>query len=80
MDMNTKIKINLVYSRFLTRWPCHVCGGCTDKVEVLAEGHDGDGDTIRVCETCLKAGNINARLEQHAKDLEVYATSRRTRR
>jgi hypothetical protein len=31
------IEIKLVRSSFLTRWPCTVCGGCTEKVLVLAE-------------------------------------------
>ena len=69
MDAAIKIRINLVVTNVLTRWPCHVCGGCTEKVEVLAEGGGG----IRVCETCLKAGDIDARLEQHAAALEACA-------
>jgi hypothetical protein len=78
MDMNYRIKINLVYAKAYTRWPCHVCGGCADRVTVLAEGRDDGGDTIRVCETCLKAGDINARLERHAKNLEDYAIAIRS--
>jgi aconitase B len=73
MDAMTKrIKIDLVEGRGI-RLSCHVCGGCTEKGDVLAEGRDDDGDTIRVCETCLKAGDIDARLEQHAKNLVLGA-------
>jgi hypothetical protein len=43
------IKVDLVWSGFYTRYPCHVCGGCTDKVAVLAEGPGN----LRVCETCI---------------------------
>jgi hypothetical protein len=32
------IDIKLVETNFLTRWPCTICGGCTEKVSVLAEG------------------------------------------
>ena len=33
----SRIKVDLVDSKFITRYPCTVCGGCTAKVEVLAE-------------------------------------------
>ena len=78
----TAIEIALVEASFLTRWPCTVCGGCTDKVPILAEGrqdlssgdfHVGEYRTIRVCENCLQAGEIDARLELHARQLEAQA-------
>ncbi len=74
----TAIEIALVEARFLTRWPCTVCGGCTDKVPILAEGeqalsNDGEFRTVRVCENCLQFGEIDARLEQHALMLETEA-------
>ena len=61
-----RIKVELVDSNYLTRWPCTVCGGCTEKVEVLAEAESGG---IRVCETCLEVGNIDEPLEWHAAQL-----------
>jgi hypothetical protein len=63
------IQISLVQTNVLTRWPCDVCGGCTDKVSVLAEGIDERGNTVRVCETCLKDGDIDRRLKEHADRL-----------
>jgi hypothetical protein len=68
------IKIELVWTNFYTRWPCRVCGGHTEKVGVLAEGPGG----IRVCEKCLKAGDIDARLERHAAELEEIASLTRS--
>jgi hypothetical protein len=63
------VKIGFVRSGFLTRHPCHVCGGCTEKVSVLAEGPE----RFRVCETCLKEGDIDLRLAKHAAQLQAQA-------
>jgi hypothetical protein len=68
------VKVNLVWSGFYTRYPCNVCGGCTEKVAVLAEGPEG----LRVCESCLKAGDIDARLEKHIARKEAYVQALRT--
>jgi hypothetical protein len=48
------------------RLHCTVCGGTTEKFEALAEA-EFDGQTVRVCRQCLKAGadQINARLRRH---------------
>jgi hypothetical protein len=67
--MTKTIEIKLVPTNVYTRWPCHVCGGCTEKVGVLAESEDG----TRVCERCLKAGNVDERLEAFAQALENEA-------
>jgi hypothetical protein len=67
-----KIKIELVRSDSLTRHPCNVCGWYTEKVTVLARGHG-----LLVCETCLKAGNIDERIERHAAALEAMAAETR---
>ncbi len=64
------IKVELVDSHFFTRWPCTVCGGSTGKVEILAEAQS---DGIRVCETCLESGEIDARLQAHAAQLLEHA-------
>ncbi len=74
----TAIEIALVEARFLTRWPCTVCGGCTDKVPILAEGeqalsNDGEFRTVRVCENCLQFGEIDDRLELRARQMEAEA-------
>jgi hypothetical protein len=68
-DDGRKIKIELVKTRFFTRYPCDVCGGCTEKVSVLARGHD-----LLVCETCLEAGDIDERLKRHAAALMAAVT------
>ncbi len=73
MTDSSPIEIKLVTTNVLTRWPCDVCGGHTEKVEVLAESHDG----LRVCERCLKAGNIDERLEKFAAGLERCAANTR---
>jgi rRNA maturation endonuclease Nob1 len=35
--VDDKIRVSLVRSSCYTRYPCHICGGTTDKVAVLAE-------------------------------------------
>jgi hypothetical protein len=91
------IEIKLVRSSFLTRWPCTVCGDCTEKVSVLAEAPMPDAglpsgwpmnpaarvmsarrQAIRVCETCLEAGNIDERLAGYADRLEASAHALRS--
>ena len=72
------IEIKLRETNFFTRYPCTVCGGCTEKVAILAEGtqqlsDDGETRTVRVCETCLEGGDglgIDAHLDLHARALE----------
>jgi hypothetical protein len=75
--MSEPIEIKLVETNFLTRWHCHVCGGHTEKVPILAEGGDARG-TIRVGERCLETGDLDARLEEHAKWLDEEAARTRT--
>ncbi len=80
------ISIELVETSFFTRYPCTVCGGCTEKVAILAEGtlrlsDDGESMTVRVCESCLEGGDglgIDARLDSHARALEGEATLTRS--
>jgi hypothetical protein len=54
------INVQLTRTTFFTRWPCKVCGGCTEQVDVLAEGHG-----VRVCESCLRDGDIDGRRMQN---------------
>src|SRR5258708_19603856 len=63
-----KIEVKLVRTNFYTRWPCTVCGGCTEKVGVLAEG-----PSVRVCERCLQSGDIDGHLARNAAELEQEA-------
>ena len=76
------IEVELVEANFWTRWPCTVCGGCTEKVPILAEGRQdlssgdinvGEYRTIRVCENCLQFGEIDEKLELHALHYEAEA-------
>ena len=75
------IEIKLTETNFFTRWPCTVCGGCTEKVAILAEGtqrlsDDGESRTVRVCESCLEGSDglgIDEHLDLHARALEGEA-------
>jgi hypothetical protein len=73
--MTETIELKFKRTNFLTRWPCTVCGGCTEKVSVLTEAKDtiNGGDDIRVCERCLERNDIDGELARHADNLEVYA-------
>lgn len=71
--MNEPIVVELVERCGYFRRGCHVCGGHTEKVTVLAEVVSGEYQGMRVCETCLKAGDIDARLAAHADTLEAQA-------
>jgi hypothetical protein len=63
------VQAQFVWTGYLTRWPCTVCGGCTEKVAVLTEGPGN----IRACEGCLKCGDIDGHLERRAAQLENEA-------
>lgn len=77
--MNTDpIIIKFERTNVFTRWHCHVCGGCTEKDAVLCEGNGAKEGTIRVCPECLKAGNIDARLEETAQMYERWAAETRS--
>ena len=80
------IEIKLTETNFFTRHPCTICGGCTEKVAILAEGTqqlgDGDSRTVRVCETCIEGCDgeglppgfgIDYRLDLRARQLEAEA-------
>ena len=74
----TTIEIELVEAFGSRRWPCTVCGGCTEKVPILAEGrqplsNDGESRLVRVCENCLRAGELDAQLELRARRMVAEA-------
>jgi hypothetical protein len=74
------IRAELKATNFYTRWTCHCCGGHTEKVGVLCEvpaDHELHAG-FRVCERCLEAGDINARLLKHAAQLEQEAAELRS--
>lgn len=76
------IPVSFQRTNFFTRWPCHVCGGCTEKDSVLCEGEqrlpDGSMRVVRVCPSCLKdAQAIDQTLERTAAVLEAEAAATR---
>jgi hypothetical protein len=79
MKMTDKIKFKFVRANWYTRWPCHVCGGCTEQVSILCEARlpvsGGTETTMRVCERCLEAGQdqIDRRLRDQIEELEGHA-------
>ena len=68
-----KVKAELMKTSFITRWPCHVCGGHTEKVAILTEVPAGEYGGLRVCETCIEAQAIDAGLRRRAAELEGQA-------
>jgi hypothetical protein len=65
--MTEVLELKLVQTNFLTRWPCHLCDGCTEKVEILCEAENG----FRVCERCLQeGGDLDAKLLARAEKFE----------
>jgi hypothetical protein len=73
--MTEIIELKFERTNVFTRWPCTVCGGCTEKVAVLVEAKDSinGGDDLRVCEECLKRDDIDGELGRHADRLEADA-------
>jgi hypothetical protein len=68
----TEIIANLTTNP-LTGRLCHVCG-CTEEVPVAAEATDENGAVIlRVCASCLKDGDLDARLATRAAEHEAEA-------
>ena len=70
------IRAELVSTNFYTRWECHACGGNTEKVGTLTEVAHGEAEGFRICETCLEAGDVPARMLRHADELEAWAQKR----
>ena len=70
---NQKIVFELVETNYLTRWPCHICGGNTEKEPVLCEVLEGTNKGLRVCESCLKHRDFDNNLERFAEMLERHA-------
>jgi hypothetical protein len=60
---------------FLTRWPCAICGGHTEKDDLIWEFYDADGDEHFVCDECVTAGvdAIPGKLRANAGKLRAAA-------
>lgn len=69
-EIGQPVEMKLVRTNCLTRWPCDVCGGHTEKVPVVCEN---EKHFFRICEFCLEAGNIDERLAATAAQLEEDA-------
>jgi hypothetical protein len=74
------IKVSLTQACRWTRWKCHVCGGRTEKDEILAEGKqdlpNNEYRIVRVCDQCLRGADglwIDKRLESYARFLDTEA-------
>lgn len=68
------VKVELTETGMYTRRRCHACGGQTEKVSILAEVPEGaDFGGFRVCEECLRSGDVARRIRQHAADLHFKA-------
>jgi hypothetical protein len=68
------------FNNVLIRWPCVVCGGETEKQEVLAIAYAGsqsdENEIGMVCNPCVDGGAsvVAARLTQRAEHLEARAS------
>lgn len=80
METTEPIRVELTETHSLTRRPCAVCNGNTEK-EAVNAGFTIDGGDARhiVCEECLKAGayGIPGRLRLKAMRLESWASDLR---
>jgi hypothetical protein len=84
--MNTeKIKFQFVDESAYTGFPCNVCEGSTDNDIVLCEVvTDGQNDDLqwrfagtRICESCLKHGDVDSILKTTAETQERTAKLKR---
>lgn len=74
-NTNEPISVEMIATAGYFRLPCTVCGGWTEKNLVAAESREA---RVRVCEACLEAGDIDARLLGRADALERRAAQLRT--
>ena len=72
-----RVIVSLIETNVLIRWPCHVCGGHTDKVSILAEVTDGPYAGFRVCESCIQTRDFDAKLHMRAEKLGHQASDLR---
>jgi hypothetical protein len=74
------IIMRLTRTNVFTRWPCHICGGETEKVATLCEGVDADGTRLRCCEVCIRGGqsHLDERIRNNIASLEQHVEFLRT--
>ena len=75
-----KIKFEFTPTNCYFRWPCHICGGHTDKDAILCEVLKGSHKGLRICDQCLEAGKekVDARLQSNIAQLEEHTAYLRT--
>jgi hypothetical protein len=73
-----KVKVELVRSCYLTRYPCHVCGGLTGKDSILAEVKEGEFKGFRVCRQCIAQRDFDRKLLKRAEHLTEVVTTLRS--
>ena len=67
-----KIIFELVETNVFTRWPCTICGGCTEKVPILCDVKSGEYKDMLICEQCLKCGHPDDHIRAQIEGLERY--------
>ena len=72
-----KIKAELVETHSAIRQHCHVCGGMTERVHVVARVKTGPYEGFTICETCLEDGDVARRMLKEAEKLETFARNLR---
>ena len=71
--MTEDVKVELIRSNFLRRYPCHVCGGATEKNYFLAQVTSGEYKGLRVCGECIEGRGFDARLQTRISQLRALA-------
>jgi hypothetical protein len=71
-----KIELKFEQTNFLTRWPCTICGGHTEKDSILVEAKTSEG-TIRACWLCLRGDNADGKGHTIDERLAWHITAQR---
>jgi hypothetical protein len=72
--MTDVLECKLVEINFFTDLPCHLCCGSTGGGDILCGAENG----FRICEQCLRAGDLDAKLIVRAEQLECNAAELRS--
>ncbi len=72
------IKFEFVNAAGYIRYPCHICGGNTEKNSILTEVTQGEYEGLRVCERCLEERDFDEKIKKHADGLEEMSRVLRT--
>ena len=72
------MKFEFVETNYYRRWPCHICGGTTEKDEILIEVLEGEWKGLRVCPFCLQSKDIDGRLQKNIDRMRAEAEELRS--